>query len=228
MSWNWNNESLHQYTPRNYMADGVVYIQDEINEENCAFMIGDMHKFIMQEDNTGKELNIVINSPGGSVDVMTQISALMTMAKLRGIKVVTWVLGWAASAGSLIAVQGDDRWMSRNAFHMIHFGSIWENFTKETEIEKSFKFTQEYTKRMQNIYLDHCKKLTPTKLKELEEDEMGRLWADECLKLGICDHIIEDDYDEKLKVEAESQNLLEELMQLKKQKDKANKAKKKK
>ncbi len=64
-------------------------------------------------------------------------------------------------------------------------------------------------------------------MKELEEDEMGRLWADECLKLGICDHIIEDDYDEKIRVEAESNQLLEELMKLKKQKEKSKKAKKK-
>ena len=125
-----------------------------------------------------------------------------------------------------MAVQGDERWMSRNAFHMIHFGSIWENFTKETELEKSFKFTQEYTKRMQKIYLDHCPKLTPTKLKELEEDEMGRLWADECLKLGICDHIIEDDYDEKVRAENESAEILEEVLKARKQKQK-KKAKKK-
>lgn len=216
MGWNWNNESLQQNTPRNYMADNLVFIQDEITEENCAFMIGDMYKYIMTDENIGKELNIVINSPGGSADVMNQISALITMSKLRNIKVVTWVLGWAASAGSLIAVQGEDRWMSRNAFHMIHFGSIWENFTKETELEKSFKFTQEYTKRMQRIYLDNCPKLTEEKLKTLEEDEMGRLWADECLKLGICDHIIEDDYDKKVLAEKESAELLEEVMKYKK------------
>ena len=219
MSWNWNNESLHQHTPRNYMADGVVYIQDEINEENCAFLIGDMHKYVMSEENSGKELNIVINTPGGSVDVMNQISAMITIAKLRNIKVVTWVFGWAASAGSLIAVQGDDRWMARNAVHMIHFGSMIEFFTKETELTKSYKFNQEYAKRMQKIYLDHCPKLTPSKLKELEEDEMGRLWADECLKLGICDHIIEDDYDEKVRQENESAELLSELLKMKKQKN---------
>lgn len=220
-----NNENQHQIIPRNYMANGVLYLQDELNEENCAFVISDIHKYVMSEENINKEFNIVINSPGGSVDVMNQISALITMAKLRNIKVVTWVLGWAASAASIIAVQGDDRWMSRNAIHMIHFGSMVEFFSKETELAKSFKFTQEYTRRMQKIYLDHCPKLTYEKLKELEEDEMGRLWADECLKLGICDHIIENDYDEKVKIEAESTALLEELMKSKKQKSK--KAKKK-
>lgn len=216
MSWNWNNENLHQYTPRNYMADSVVYIQDEITEENCAFLIGDMHKYVMSDENIDKSLNIVINSPGGSAVVMTQISSIITMAKLRNIRVITWVLGYAASAGSLIAVQGDERWMSRNAFHMIHFGSIWENFTKESELVKSLKFNQEYTKRMQKIYLDNCPNLSVEKLKELEEDEQGRLWADECLKLGICDHIIENDYDKKVQDDMENAELLKALMAAKK------------
>jgi len=214
--WNKNNESLHQHSPRNYMADNNVYIQDEITDENCAYLIGDLYDFVMSNENVGKELNFIINTPGGSAYVMNEISALIAMAKLRNIRVVTWVLGFAASAGSVIAVQGDERWMAKNAIHMIHFGSMIEFFTKETELAKSFKFNKEYSKRMDQIYLENCKNLTPEKLQELEEDEMGKLFADDCKRLGICDFIIEDSLKQKRAEEQENEELVKTVMKMKK------------
>jgi len=203
---------------KNFMNGNNVYIQDEITEENCAYLIRDIHSFIMADENIGKEINFIINTPGGSAYVMNQISSLISMAKLRNIKVVTWVLGFAASAGSIIAVQGDERWMSKNAIHMIHFGSMVELFTKETELAKSFKFNKEYSKRLDQIYLEHCNNLTPEKLKELKEDEMGKLFADDCKKLGICDFIVEDSLKQKQTEEKQAEDLLKEVLKLKKNK----------
>jgi ATP-dependent protease ClpP protease subunit len=216
--WNGNNESLHQYSPRNFMHENSVYLQDEITEENCAYLIGDIHKFVMSEENVGKEINFVINTPGGSVYVMNEISSLIAMAKLRNIKVVTWVLGFAASAGSIIAVQGDERWMSRNAIHMIHFGSMIEFFTKETELAKAFKFNKEFSKRMDQIYLENCKNLTVEKLQKLEEDEMGKLFAEDCKKLGICDYIIEDSLKIKKDTDKQNEEILQQVLKIRKQK----------
>lgn len=214
--WNRNNESLHQHSPRNFMADNNVYIQDEITDENCAYLIGDLYSFIMADENVGKELNFIINTPGGSAYVMNEISALITMAKLRNIKVVTWVLGFAASAGSVIAVQGDERWMAKNAIHMIHFGSMIEFFTKETELAKSFKFNKEYSKRINQIYLEHCPNLTPERLAELEEDEQGKLFAEDCKKLGLCDGIIEDSLKQKRLEEKQNEELVQTVLKMKK------------
>lgn len=200
--WAFNNDTLHLHTPRNFMAGDTVYLQDEITSENCAYLVADMTNYVTSEENIGKQIKFVINSPGGEVFVANQIAGIMAMAKLNNIQVITMVLGYAASAASMLAIQGDYRVMSKNAMHMVHFGSIWQEITKQTEIKKSLEYNSRLSKNVQQIYLDFCPGLTKEKLQQLEEDEFGRLFADECLKLGFCDAIVEDELDKKNKDEA--------------------------
>mgnify|MGYP003301404590 CR=1 FL=1 len=199
--WAFNNESLHLHTPRNFMAGNTVYLQDEITSDNCAYLIADITNYITGEENFGQQIKFIINSPGGEVFVAHQISGLIAMAKLNNIQVITIVLGYAASAASMIAIQGDFRVMGRNAMHMVHFGSIWQEITKQTEIKKSLEYNSRLSKNMQQLYLDFCPGLTKERLQQLEEDEFGKLFADECLKLGFCDSIVEDELDKKNKEE---------------------------
>jgi ATP-dependent protease ClpP protease subunit len=199
--WNYTNETIHPSSSKNFMADDTVFIQDEITSENCAYLIADMMRYVMAPESSGKELKIVINTPGGEVSVMNQICGIISMAKINNIAVITYVMGVAASAGSVIAIHGDQRIMAKNAEHLIHYGYCLEAISKQTEIAKTFAYNMDFSKRMAQIYLDHCPGLTPEKLKILQEDEKGRLFADECLKLGICDTIIETELDKKIEKE---------------------------
>lgn len=214
--WAFNNESLHLHTPRNFMAGDTVYLQDEITSDNCAYLIADITNYITGEENFGRQIKFIINSPGGEVFVAHQISGLIAMAKLNNIQVITIVLGYAASAASMIAIQGDFRVMGRNAMHMVHFGSIWQEITKQTEIKKSLEYNSRLSKNMQQLYLDFCPGLTKERLQQLEEDEFGKLFADECLKLGFCDSIVEDELDKKNKEEMAEITQYKEFMAFKK------------
>lgn len=214
--WAFNNESLHLHTPRNFMAGDTVYLQDDISSDNCAYLIADIANYITGEENFGKQIKFIINSPGGEVFVAHQISGLIAMAKLNNIQVITIVLGYAASAASMIAIQGDYRVMGRNAMHMVHFGSIWQEITKQTEIKKSLEYNSRLSKNMQQLYLDFCPGLTKERLQQLEEDEFGKLFADECLKLGFCDAIVEDELDKKNKEEMAEITQYKEFMAFKK------------
>ena len=224
--YSFNSDNIHPSSPRNFMAGNTVYIQDEITENNCAFLIADLNDFIMNDDNRGKQLQFMINSPGGDLYVAYQICSLINMAKIRDITVLTWVLGYAASAGSLIAVHGDIKTMSRCAHHMIHFGCIWNVITKESELDKSTKFNKIMTRQTQQMYLDCCPKLTKEKLQELESDEYGRIFADECLKLGICNHIVEDELKIVQKRKNTEQQWIADFYDFKKQHKVTNDAKK--
>lgn len=204
MSWNGNNESLTFQSYKNYMYGDKVFILDEITSDNCAYLIGDLTQYVLSEANMGKKLMFVINSPGGDVSVMITILGLMNMARLNNIQIYTFVLGSAGSAASVLAANGDQRMINRLSKHFIHFGCIWDVTTKHSEIEKAYVQNKEYAENMTKLYLDACKgKLKLEKLLEIQADERGYLNAEQCLKYGLCDLIIEDDLDTKLKKEEE-------------------------
>lgn len=227
--WTGSTDILTNQSPRNYMFGEKVFLLDEINEENCAYLIGDLSTFVLNEDNFGKALIFIINSPGGSVYTMMTIIGLINIAKLNNITVSTFVLGWAASAASMIAVQGDNRFMSHISRHLIHFGCIWDMTTKHSEIEKTYIQNKEYANNLRNLYLSTSKgKLSPKTLEELQSDERGYLNAEDCLKYGLCDKILEYDLFERYRLEEEQEEKekeFESYFKMKSKKEKERKAK---
>lgn len=228
MAWNGNSDS-NQTVYKNYMYNNKVFLLDEITSTNCAFLIGDLTQFIGDPENNQKKLNLFINSPGGNVNTMITIIGLLNLARLNDIYITTYVLGLAGSAASLIAVQGDMRFMSNISRHFVHFGSIFDTTSKPSEIEKTYQQNKDYAEQMQELYIKACKgKLSKAKLLELESDERGYLNAKECMKYGLCDMIIEDELEEKKQSEAETEKLEEEFNTFLKNKKKMNKPTKKK
>lgn len=202
--WSGNTDLLTNQTSKNYMYNDKVYILDEITSDNCAYLIGDLSTFIFDEQNRGKPLTFFINSPGGETYVMMSIIGLMNIAKLYDIEITTFVLGTAASAASMIAVQGDKRFMTNISQHLVHFGSIYNVTSLHSEIEKIYEQNKEYADNLDNLYLSACKgKLTKAVLDKLKRDERGYLNAEDCVKYGFCDSIIEDELSQKRLYEAQ-------------------------
>lgn len=225
--WTGSTDILTNQSPRNYMFGEKVFILDEITEENCAYLIGDLSTFVFNPENQGKTLIFIINSPGGSVYTMMTIIGLINIAKLSNINVLTFTLGLAASAASMIAVQGDERFMSHISRHLIHFGCIWDMTTKHSEIEKTYIQNKEYADNLRSLYLDNSKgKMSPKILEDLQSDERGYLNAEDCLKYGLCDKVVEYDLFERNKAEAEQAEKEEEFHKY--LKDKAKKEKERK
>ena len=229
--WSGTTDTIVQQVPKNYMYNDKVFILDEITTENCAYLLGDLSTFIFNPENMGKRLQFFINSPGGESFVMMNIIGLMNIAKLYNMSLETFVLGHVASAASLIAVHGTERLMSKVATHHLHFGTLFNITTKQTEIEKIYKQNTEYSENIRNLYLE-CShgKLSPNVLDKLCEDERGILNAEQCLKYGLCDHIIEHDLDLKnqeeqarIDFEEEFQKHVKELAKLEREKKKSNK-----
>lgn len=64
-----------------------------------------------------KEINVKINSPGGD---MFEGIAIYNLLRAHPAKVTVEVLGWAASAASIIAMAGDEIRMGTGTFMMVH------------------------------------------------------------------------------------------------------------
>lgn len=212
MSWDGNNMSLSKDSPRNYMYKNTVYLLDEISDKSCAYLIGDLYEYVTNPQNFDNPLNFIINSPGGDVYVMMTIIGLINIAKLNKIQINTFVMGIAASAASVIAIQGDVRKITNVSRHFIHFGSMWSLTERHSEIEKIYEQTKDYAERIDNLYLQACPGLTAEKLRNLQLDERGYLNAEQCIEYGLCDSIIENDLADMTKIHRDAEEF-EELFE---------------
>lgn len=129
-------------------------------------------------------IKLFVSSDGG--DVFPSLSSVDRIKNSK-IPVDTYIEGLVASAATLISVVGHRRYMSKNAFVLIHQirSEFWGNFTEFQDENKNMNLLMKCIKK---IYLEH------TKLKEPELDDILKhdiyLDAEEALKYGIVDEII--------------------------------------
>ncbi len=188
---------INSNCPRNFMHEDNIYILDEITNENTAHLIADLSTYIGKKENCDKIVKIFINSPGGEADVCFGLIGLMNLGRLAGIKFYTFIIGCAASAASLIACAGDKRMMSEFSTHMVHFGQYWQRITKTSEIEKAHINIARWSDKIKTHYLRCCAgKLSEKQFQKIIEDEQGYLSADDCLKYGFVDSVVEYDLQE--------------------------------
>ncbi len=137
-------------------------------------------------------LDIYIDSNGGDVRVLQDISTLLGIAKSRGAIIRTTVLSCAFSCGSLLAIQGTPgfRIMSNTAEHLIHFGRTSISFTSETNKDSAMIRTIFKEKQIWDLYKTHSN-LPESMYKKIQKHSEGKYFnANECLEHGLCDWII--------------------------------------
>ena len=124
-----------------------------------------------------------INSEGGSVfDAFNAIDVIQSCR----MPVHTIVEGATASAGTLISVVGEKRYMTKNAFMLIHqLSSVC--WGKMNEIEDEFENLQELTEKIKEIYSENTK----IPKKELSKLLQHDLWLNSAksLKYGLVDEL---------------------------------------
>jgi ATP-dependent protease ClpP protease subunit len=101
----------------------------------------------------GDELEILINSPGGSLQSAVSIINAMQDAYARGVEVTAVVDNYAASAGSLIALAAPNLVLAPRSTFMCHNYSTMM-YGKGNEIITHSKYNDEYVKGiMKEFYL---------------------------------------------------------------------------
>ena len=138
-----------------------------------------LRKQALEQDTKLPKIYLHINSYGGSV--FAGMASLDTVLTTK-CKVVTIVEGCAASAGTTLSVVGNERWMHKHAYMLIHqlSSGFWGKYS---EIEDEKKNCDKLMKLIKDIYGKY------TKVPEKKIDELLKhdLWWDakKCLKYGI-------------------------------------------
>ena len=167
-----------------------IYFYSEVTRETIFDLI--MHIKDAEEENliTSIKLHIEsipiflhINSKGGSVfDAFNAIDVIQSCR----MPIHTIIEGATASAGTLISVVGEKRYMTKNAFMFIHqLSSVC--WGKMSEIEDEFENLQELTEKIKDIYSENTK----IPKKELNKLLQHDLWlnSSKSLKYGLVDEL---------------------------------------
>lgn len=138
-----------------------------------------------------KQLNVYINSPGGSVFEGISIKNMLERQKLKGCFINVVIDGLAASIASVIAMAGDKISMPENALMMVHRASCG-CFGNADEMRKQIEVLDKIDIVLTNTYVNRSGGL----LSKEDVQAMfnsGDTWltAEEAKNYGLCDEITE-------------------------------------
>jgi ATP-dependent Clp protease, protease subunit len=143
----------------------------------------------LEMENPEKEIDLYINSPGGSVSAGLGIYDIMQLVKCD---VRTFCTGMAASMGSLLLCAGSPgkRFMLPHSRAMVHQPLIQGGLTGQaSDIEIHAREMIDLKKTLTEIYVKHTKRPFDELTTLMDRDHF--LKAGQAKELGLVDHIVE-------------------------------------
>ena len=161
-------------------------IGSPINDDVANLIIAQM--LFLEADNPDKDIQLYINSPGGSVSAGLGIYDIMQFVKCD---VATTCIGLAASMGSLLLTAGTKgkRFVLPHARVMIHQPHIMGGLSGQaSDIEIQAREMINTKKRLTEIYVQHTGKDFKTLDVAMDRDYF--LSAEEAKEYGLVDHVV--------------------------------------
>jgi ATP-dependent protease ClpP protease subunit len=158
-------------------------------------MEGGVHDFIVRLENwskrnPGKGIEIILNSPGGSVLDGLALVDYLGILQSRGHKLTIIGTGMVASMAGVLLQIADERVLTKHAYFGMHEVSSYVGMASTAMAEDHLKFTKELQTRLVAIL---CSKSTLTKAKLTTMWKRKDIWcnAEKALELGLIDRILE-------------------------------------
>ncbi len=165
------------------LKDRVVFLGSEINDQVANSVVAQL--LFLETDNPDADINLYINSPGGSVTAGMAIYDTMNYVKCP---VRTVCLGMAASMGAFLLMAGEKgkRLALPNREIMIHQpsgGASGQSTDVTIQAEWLLKIKQKMTRMMSEMTGQPLEKVAA----DVERDHF--MFAQEALEYGIIDEI---------------------------------------
>ncbi len=169
------------------LSDRIIFLGGPVTDEVANIVVAQM-LFLTNED-AKADVNLYVNSPGGSVTA--GLSVIDTMQYIP-CAVSTYIIGQAASMGSLIACSGSKgkRYTlphAKNLMHQPMLSGVLEGQATDLEIEAREML------RLRDILFEIYSKRTGQTLETIASDCDRNKWlsAEEMVEYGLADKILE-------------------------------------
>jgi len=169
------------------LSERIVFLNGPVDDHSSNLIVAQI--LHLESADSDKDINFYINSPGG---VITAGMSIYDVMQFVNPNVATYVIGQACSMGSFLAQAGTPgkRFMLPNSRHMIHQPSGGAR-GMASDIEISYKEIMFWKNRLTELYVKHNSAGKTFEDFERDMDRDTFMSADDALKYGLCDRIIE-------------------------------------
>lgn len=166
------------------LKDRIIFLGEEVNDASASVIVAQL--LFLEAEDPGKDINLYINSPGGSVTAGMAIYDTMNFIKCD---VSTICIGMAASMGAFLLSSGakGKRFALPNAEVMIHQPSGGAR-GQATEIQIVAENILKTKKKLNEILAANTGKSVEQIALDTERDNF--MSAQEALEYGLVDSII--------------------------------------
>ena len=168
------------------LKERIIFLGEEVNDVTAGLVVSQL--LFLESEDPDKDINLYINSPGGSVTAGMAIYDTMQYVKCD---VSTMCMGMAASMGAFLLSGGTKgkRLALPNAEIMIHQPSGGAK-GQATEIEIAAEHILRTKKKLNTILSENTGQPYETIVKDTERDNW--LTAQEALEYGLIDKVMEN------------------------------------
>jgi ATP-dependent Clp protease protease subunit len=179
------------------MRDRIVMLEGEVHDQMANLIVGQL--LFLESEDSSRDITMFINSPGGLVTAGLAIYDTMQFIKPD---VSTYVMGQAASMGSLLAQAGapGKRFVLPNSRTMIHRvssgtpstrGSVHVQELEFEDARRTFEESKRLNERLTHLYVKHnsAGKSYSELFETMKFDTY--LSAEEAVAMGVADRVIE-------------------------------------
>ena len=168
------------------LKERIIFLGDEVNDVTASLVVAQL--LFLESEDSNKDINLYINSPGGSVTAGMAIYDTMNYIKCD---VSTICVGMAASMGAFLLSGGakGKRYALPNAEIMIHQplgGTQGQATDMEIEVEHMLRIK----KNLISIMADNCGKDYDTVYADCERNNW--MTAAQAMEYGLIDNVVEN------------------------------------
>ena len=171
------------------LKDRIVFISTPIDDGVANVVIAQM--LFLQMEDSKKDINVYINSPGG---VVTGGMAIYDTMNFLSCDVVTYCIGQAASMGTLLLAAGTKgkRFALPNSRVMIHQPSGYAT-GQTSDISIQAREVLRWKQTLNEVLARHTGKSVEQIEKDSDRDYF--MTAEEAKTYGIVDNVVEDKHE---------------------------------
>jgi len=169
------------------LNDRIVFLGDPVTDTGANLVVAQM--LFLANDDPKADIHLYVNSPGGSVTAGLGIIDTMSFVPCD---VATYIIGQAASMGSIIAASGTKgkRHTLRHARNLMHqplLSGVMEGQATDLEIEAREML------RLREMLYEIYANATGQSTERIAEDCERNKWlgADEMKEYGLVDEVLE-------------------------------------